>query len=128
MLAVPALADGAMDMLLLILTGGPLAALATSAWGIRKSRGVAQGWPRVLAAILSVTGAVTGYWLGILFGDYHVSSSPHAGVVAFWGPLGLFFSAYLALIPSSVLSDYYPAVAKDLVARNSGKHPPRPTN
>ena len=112
-LAVPALADGAMDMLLLILTGGPLAAMATSAWGIRKSKAVAPGWPRTIATVFSVTGSVAGYWLGICIADYRVSSSQHAGVVAFWGPLALFFSAYFARIPSSVLSDYYPTTGPD---------------
>jgi hypothetical protein len=65
-----------------------------------------------MAEVLRATGAVAGYWLGIRIGDYRVRSSPHAGVVAFWGPLALFFSAYLARIPSSVLSGYYPATGQ----------------
>ena len=112
-LAAPAMADGARDMLLLVATGGPLAALATSAWGLHRSKNVALGWPRGLAAILSVTGAVAGYWLGICVGDYRMSSTPNAGVVAFWGPLALFFSALFARLPCSVLSDYYPVEETD---------------
>lgn len=97
-----------MDILLLVLTGGPLAALATSAWGLHKSRQVAPGWPCCLASTLSVIGAFTGYWLGIQIGDYRMSQTTYAGAVAFWGPLAVFFSALLARFPSLILGELYP--------------------
>jgi protein-S-isoprenylcysteine O-methyltransferase Ste14 len=109
LLAAPALADGAMDMFLIVITGGPLAALATSAWGLHRTRDVAPGWPCCLAALLSVVGAILGYWLGICIGDYRLSHATYGGAVAFWGPLAVFFSALFARLPSLILGGHYPA-------------------
>jgi hypothetical protein len=109
LLATPALADGAVDMLLIVSTGGPLAILATIWWGLKRSADASPGWPRDTAAILAIVGAILGYWLGICIGNYRMAHAPHAGVVAFWGPLAVFFSALFARIPSLILGDLYPA-------------------
>lgn len=114
LLSTPAMADGAFDIFLILVTGGPLAALPIAAYGIYCSRRVRPGLPLILSVFLAVVGAGLGYWLGFEIAEYRVAQSQYryGGLVGFYAPMAILFSAGLTCLPSAILSYLWPSVQR----------------
>lgn len=107
-LASPALADGAFDILLTLVTGGPIPPIVLGLWGCHLASSVRRGWVRDFARFLTFYGALGGYWLGWELAWYRMNHLISAGMIGFIAPTALFFSAVFTFLPLRYFRSRFP--------------------